>query len=73
LEKFEAILRLIIYNIKELVLKLSSKFYACGDNIAKLKGITGLPKTWGQERELKIKILGGGGASVHVHGTGRPN
>jgi hypothetical protein len=36
-----------IYIIEELVLKQCSKFYASGGNIAKLKKITGLPKTWG--------------------------
>ncbi len=40
---------LSIYIIKELVLKQYSKFYASGGNVAKYKGITGLPKTRGRE------------------------
>ncbi len=63
----------LIYIIKELVLKQCSKFYASGGNVANLKRITGLPKTWGQgrEKELKIKIRGGGGG--HLQRTGRSN
>ncbi len=40
-----------IYDIKEYVLKQCSKVYASGGNVATSMRITGLPKTWGQERE----------------------
>ncbi len=37
-----------------------------------IKRITGLPKTWGHERELKIKIMGrAGGGGGHLQRTGR--
>ncbi len=41
----------IIYIIKEFFNKLSSKFYASRDNVAKLLRITGLPEPQGRERE----------------------
>jgi hypothetical protein len=50
-----------IYIIKELVLKQCSKFYASGGNVAKNMGARE------RERELKIKILGGGG-TLALHG-----
>jgi hypothetical protein len=49
-----------IYIIKELILKQCSKFYASGGNIAKLRGLQGCQKHGARERELKIKIRGGG-------------
>jgi hypothetical protein len=40
----ERLFKVILYIIKELVLKLSSKFYASGGNVTKLRRITWLPK-----------------------------
>jgi hypothetical protein len=70
----ERLFKVILYIIKELVLKLSSKFYASGGNVTKLRRITWLPKREKKrerERERaenKNPGVGGSGGTLARHG-----